>query len=111
MNTEVKIDPSDSRSVVGNWRIDGFPDERLHRSIELVAGKFLLVSRFVTSEGQRVGGDEGLLLERITESEYRGTPPNRAVYRVVEGGALHQLLPGENFPTMTGTPSKNQWPD
>jgi hypothetical protein len=111
MSTEVKINPNDSRSIVGNWSIDGFPNQRLHRSIELVAGKFFLVSRFVTSEGQRVGGDEGLLLEKVTESEYRGIPPNQSVYRVVEGGALHQLLPGEDFPSMTGTPSKRQWPD
>jgi hypothetical protein len=111
MNKEIEIDPNDPRSTVGNWRIDGYPGSRLHRSIELVAGRFLLVSRFVTREGQRMGGDTGLLLEKLTESEYRGTPPNPSVYRVVESGALHQLLPGEHVPTMTGTPSENQWPD
>ena len=62
----VKLPPEQERSLVGAWKIE-FPGVPMTRSIELVAGSYYLVSRLLDKAGKRVGGDDGLLLQKLSD--------------------------------------------
>jgi hypothetical protein len=87
------------------------PGAKLNRSIEVVEGKHYLVSRWLTETGERVGGEQGMLLQRVAPGEYHGTGVNRSVYLVAEGGKLLSCIKGEADPSMEGVPCNSLWPE
>jgi hypothetical protein len=101
------LPPFSERQLLGNWLIEGMP---LTRSIELLEGEYFLVSRLLTDAGLPVGGDQGLLLTKLSDTEFRGVPPNTMTYRILPTGELLCQAPGEKAPSMRGIPHKELWP-
>lgn len=80
------------------------------RSIELAEGEYFLVTRLLSDAGLPVGGDQGLRLMRVSDTEFRGAPPNTMTYRVAPSGELLCQMLGEKAPTMRGIPHRELWP-
>jgi hypothetical protein len=95
---------------VGTWKID-FPGVPMTRSIELVAGNYYLVSRLLDKDGSHVGGEDGLLLQKVSEFEYRGTGRNQSTYRLAPDGGFRQFIVGDRDPSMVGSPTDQLWPE
>lgn len=106
-----KLPPFSERRVIGVWRMDLPTPTRMHRSIERVGDNFFLVVRVATPEGVRFGGDDGMPLRRVSESEYRGKGPNALTYRISRNGELQDYSPGQNTPDMIGKPTSELWPN
>jgi hypothetical protein len=106
----VKLPPEQERSLVGAWKIE-FPGVPMTRSIELVAGSYYLVSRLLDKAGKRVGGDDGLLLQKLSDTEYRGTGENRSTYKLAPDGRFEQFVIGDREPSMAGWPTEQLWPE
>lgn len=105
----VKLPPEHERSIVGAWKID-FPGVPMTRTIELVAGQYYLVSRLLDKDGARVGGEDGLLLQKVSENEYRGTGKNQSTYKLTADGRFEQFVVGDREPSMVGSPTDQLWP-
>lgn len=101
------LPPFSERQLVGNWLIEGMP---MTRSIELVEGEYLLVSRLLSDTCVPVGGDQGLRLVKVSDTEFRGVPPNTMTYRIVSTGELLCQAHGERSPSMRGLPQRELWP-
>lgn len=80
------------------------------RSIELAEGEYFLVSRLLTDSGLPVGGDGGLRLVRVSDTEFHGVPPNTMIYLVAPSGELLCQARGEEAPSMRGIPHRELWP-
>ncbi len=106
---EVQLPSEESRHLVGVWAMS-FPNVKMNRSIELSEGEHYLVSRVVDEQGVRLGGDAGFLLDKISESEYRGTGQNRTTYRITPDGRLESYIADEEVPVLVGMPSSEPWP-
>lgn len=103
-----KLPPVNEREILGVWRMN-IP-ARMHRSIEKVGDQYALVVRFLTREGKRVGGEDGLRLEKVSDREFCGTDRNRCTYRLTHDGELHEFASGEVEPSMVGTRTTQLWP-
>jgi hypothetical protein len=106
----VKLPPESQRSVVGIWKIDA-PGVPMTRSIEVVDGSHYLVSRFLDKAGARLGGEDGLLLQKVSETEYRGTGPNQSTYKADPHGKFEQYIVGDREPSMVGHTTNHLWPE
>ncbi|MCO5978676.1 hypothetical protein [Ideonella oryzae] len=103
----VNLPPFSERQLIGNWLIEGMS---MTRSIELAEGVYFLVSRLFSEAGLPVGGDQGLRLTRVSDTEFRGVPPNTMIYRIASSGELLCQLHGEKAPSMRGIPHQALWP-
>jgi hypothetical protein len=105
----VKLPPEIERSVIGIWLID-FSTSAMTRTIEFAVEQYFLVSRLLDRDGNRIGGDDGLALERVTETEYRGTGRNQCTYQIDAQGNLLQFVPGDREPSMVASRTNELWP-
>jgi hypothetical protein len=110
LNSFIPLPQQHLREVLGVWAMV-LPGAKLNRSIDVVEGKFYLVSRLVSEDGNRVGGEQGMLLRKVSEGEYHGTGPNQSVYRIAPGGELLSYIKGESEPSMQGVPCQSLWPE
>lgn len=106
---ETPLPPIEDRKVIGTWLI-AEPGFHMTRSIEQVDEKFYLVVRMRGNDGAELGGDAGLPLERVSQTQFKGVPPNPTKYTIDEHGSLLCASPAAKGVFFIGKPQTALWP-
>jgi hypothetical protein len=105
----VELPPFEAREVIGSWKLVE-PMADVTRTIERVQNRYYMVTRLQPPEGRQAGGTHGMELTRISETEYRGTGPNKSTYRINSKNELLMFADGESEPMVRAVPHSSVWP-
>jgi hypothetical protein len=92
--------------VVQTWKLTE-PPVNCTRSLELVGEQAYIVSRCLDPKGKQFGGNEGTLVERLSETTWL-SPANQIVWQVNPNGSLVATKNAEVV--FAGVPYQSLWP-
>jgi hypothetical protein len=104
----IKLPPVSERQVLGTWKLVE-PESPVTRSIEVARGTFFMVARVTGTNGERIGGEAGLPLRKVSETEYRVPGAGRSRYVIQKDGTLVGYHDEDKQPFMRAVPHPELW--